>query len=300
MPFLFADHPRAQLLSNGAESYKLATGLPVIRPGSSLQFPSLDCATKQEGEWSLQRKGGFFLAATSQDATHLDETLTRAYRQFLDLCSNSAVYRVWHFVPQINEEKDGLENYRLFCRIRHDVLRSFAGEVDGHLLPAASAVGTTSKNFSMLFLAGQEPAQAIENSLQVPAYEYPAIYGPRPPAFARAATVGNSLFVSGTSSIRGHKTVATGDLQEQTTVTLENIANLLSSLHLSPAELSAPEGALTVYLRDGTRLSEIDQQLTNAFPNIEATILEADICRRDLEVEIELHCLDVNTIQKKC
>ena len=70
----------------------------------------------------------------------------------------------------------------------------------------------------------------VENPLQMPAYEYPDTYGPRSPSFARATTVTTagvaSLYVSGTASIRGHRTVG-ATLEEQIKVTMENIDALL-------------------------------------------------------------------------
>jgi chorismate lyase/3-hydroxybenzoate synthase len=75
------------------------------------------------------------------------------------------------------------------------------------------------------FLAGAHPPTHLGNPRQVNAYEYPTIYGPRSPSFARATLCRSDsathLFISGTASVVGHQSqhVGSADLQALETVT---------------------------------------------------------------------------------
>ena len=107
-------------------------------------------------------------------------------------------------------DRHGLERYRQFNIGRQDAFLDSHRGATGNV-PAASAIGLAGGPLSVAFLAGATPALAVENPRQVSAYLYPADYGPRSPTFSRAvrATLSGqeALFVSGTASIVGHRTV---------------------------------------------------------------------------------------------
>jgi chorismate lyase/3-hydroxybenzoate synthase len=133
----------------------------------------------------------------------------------------------------------------------------------------------------------------VENPHQVPAWKYPADHGPKAPSFVRATRADACghrwCWVSGTASIRGHESVAPGDLATQLKVTLENLNVVLGSLGL-PLMGVAPSGGTRVltkvYLRDGGKLDEVWEGLGAAAAG--ALFVEAAICRAELELEIEV------------
>jgi hypothetical protein len=223
------------------------------------------------------------------------------YREMLavTLARGRRLARVWNYVPEINAEAaEGLETYRVFCRGR-----SLGFERAGWsgALPAASAVGGAPGVLAVMFAAAREGPVARENPEQVPAYEYPADYGPKSPSFSRAMQVRADgrrwTFVSGTAAIKGHETQAVGDLAGQIACTLDNLR--LVSLECGLGEdLGAAAGAGTgverhfkVYLRDAARLAEARAALEGGGGLLRAadrvTWLQADICRAELEIEIE-------------
>lgn len=201
--------------------------------------------------------------------------------------------RLWNYFPDINHEQGGLERYRRFCLGRHEAFASGGYPLDREL-PAASAVGTKHGDLLIAFLAGRGECRAIENPLQLSAYRYPSEYGPRSPSFSRAVRVRapgqDGLFISGTASIRDHRTVGQGDSQTQCRITLENLASLLAQVTAVPLSRLGGAAHWKIYLRDPGLLAgvraELDRALDPASPRL---YVAGDICRMDLLLEIEGH-----------
>jgi enamine deaminase RidA (YjgF/YER057c/UK114 family) len=205
------------------------------------------------------------------------------------------LYRIWNYVPRINAVEHGLENYRRFCRGRSLAFERRFGSGFRKLLPAASAVGSVAGPLALGFLAGESPPLHFENPRQVPAFEYPPQYGPRPPSFARATAIttesGRQVIISGTAAISGHATVAAGDLDRQLDCTLENLA-LIGATAGAGDFLGAPAGwtrRFKVYVRHAADLGRITTRLKTGLLRGGGTVqyLQADLCRTDLLVEIE-------------
>lgn len=201
--------------------------------------------------------------------------------------------RCWNYFRDINLEADGLERYRQFNIGRQDGFRA-AGRALVANLPAACALGTQAGPLVVAFIAAREAAIQIENPRQVSAYNYPPEYGPRSPTFARASLLpcagGEFLFVSGTASIVGHRTVHMGDAAAQTGETLANLQALIEAANRASCSGGCVLGdlALKVYVRDPRDLGAIRARI-EASPDAprQAVYLQADICRPDLLVEIE-------------
>ncbi|MDE2051437.1 MAG: hypothetical protein KGJ72_10515, partial [Gammaproteobacteria bacterium] len=229
--------------------------------------------------------------------TPLEVATDLAYREMyatLTALDSPHLVRVWNYIPDINLETHGLERYRQFNTARQEASLACGRAVAG-AVPAASALGAAAASpLTIYFLASRRAPAFIENPRQVSAYRYPAQYGPRSPAFSRATVLGEgaeaTLFVSGTASIVGHRTLHAGDPAAQTRETLVNIEALLAE-----AERRCGTGALRletlaykVYVREPKDLQVIRAQLETSLGRAAALLyLKADICRRDLAVEIE-------------
>ena len=211
----------------------------------------------------------------------------------VDECDYPHLLRVWHYLPQIHLEEDGLERYRRFSVARHEAfLRS--GRDIARDAPAASAVGKRQGSAVFAFLAGKRRGTPIENPRQMSAYPYPAQHGPRGPTFARASCVAwgqqEQLYVSGTASIVGHESRHAGDVQGQAEETIRNLCSLLSEVR-ARAPAGTPEWQrllFKVYLRPGVAQDQVLHRLRDTFGDEpDVLVLEADICRRELLLEIE-------------
>jgi chorismate lyase / 3-hydroxybenzoate synthase len=232
------------------------------------------------------------VALEEKPGISLEDLIAQAYRGIFDFLEGlpcAKPIRFWNYLPSITKDADGLERYRRFNIGRHD---AFSDRLTLAIPPVASALGSQDGTPVIYFLSAIEPAQTIENPRQVPAYDYPPVYGPRSPRFSRAAVheAGGalSLLISGTASIVGHTSVHPGDLVAQLGETLENLRLVTSEavrLGFTPAETG---WMLKVYLRHAED-REIVQPIVESRFGASSTylFLNADICRPDLLVEIE-------------
>jgi len=211
----------------------------------------------------------------------------------LDRTDYPYLLRVWNYFPAINEESHGLERYRQFNIGRQEGFLACGRSLTENI-PAACALGTVGGQLTILFIAGQNSPVAIENPRQVSAYHYPPDYGPRSPTFSRAtlARVGEQemLFISGTSSIVGHRSVHIGDVQAQTREALANIKAVVGEANCSAFHTHYAEENLAykVYVRRARDVDVVHAEIQHAYgAKAQAIFLEADICRQDLLVEIE-------------
>ena len=220
-----------------------------------------------------------------------------AYRDIcgtLDALGYPHLLRVWNYLPDINRDLDGTERYRLFNRARQDALSGCGRAVSGSV-PAASALGAASGSpLVVYFLAGRSAPTFIENPRQTSAYRYPRQYGSHRPLFSRATLLRQAgsltLFISGTASIVGHRSIHLGDTAAQTRETLTNIGALVEEANRADpgARFSLSDLALKVYVRRPADLPVIRGQLAALLePTSRVIYLHADICRQDLLVEIE-------------
>jgi len=221
--------------------------------------------------------------------------LTRAaYSKLLDDLANSAhnrPIRFWNYVPEINLGDGDQEVYRQFCWGRAEAFENHQFE-----LPAATGIGSQDGLLRICVVStnAQGTVRHIENPRQLSAYKYPKEYGPRSPSFARATWVERDgaalLLLSGTSSIVDHKTLHSGNLDAQVSETHTNIEHLVASLpgQLGTKSLSLKPLSMRFYLREGRAFTAAQQAYAQHFTGYPgAEFFVADICRRDLCMEVE-------------
>lgn len=220
----------------------------------------------------------------------------QAYSEMLATADDAGypyLVRIWNYLGAINTQTHGEERYRQFNSARQLAFTEAGRAVAGGV-PAACALGTPAGSpLLVYFLASRRAPTFIENPRQMSAYHYPAEYGARSPVFSRAAVLQHSgramLFLSGTASILGHRTVHPGDVVAQTRETLTNIRSLIEeATRRAQARFMLAELALKVYVRRPADLPLIQRELRAAVGEPGRVLyLQADICRKDLLVEIE-------------
>ncbi|HEX7677237.1 MAG TPA: hypothetical protein VF713_03880 [Thermoanaerobaculia bacterium] len=207
--------------------------------------------------------------------------------------------RIWNHVRDLNaqchsaaldhdgesqdRQADGdRERYKCFSAGRHDAL--VAAGLTKSDFPAASAVGMRDGNLSIHFLASRERGRNVENPRQVSAYDYPRQYGLRSPSFARATIAQDgSVFISGTSSVRGHETLHAGDVEGQLEETIANLNRIAVECGRSLGEAQA----LKLYVRHAAGAARIVERFRESAPAASLLVLESDICRAGLLLEAE-------------
>lgn len=202
--------------------------------------------------------------------------------------------RLWNYFPHINRESDGLERYRRFCAGRH---RALAEGLLGfpRTLPAGTAVGTMSGPLTIHFLAARQPGTHVENPRQVSAYEYPRVYGPRSPSFARAtlrpSISGSHLLISGTASVIGHVSTHVGEPHQQTLEIIHNLNALIThteQLHGATRVQWYGQALFKVYIRRPEHFETIRDILQAQLPShTQVLYLQGEMCRSELLLEIE-------------
>jgi hypothetical protein len=254
----------------------------------------------QAGPYRLFCRAGLLLGIARHEAAGGTERAAASlYRKMFAAVRGRHLARLWNYVPAINEPgEQGLENYRGFSRGRSLAFEAEYGTAFKRQAPASSAVGCGGKDLVVVFVATGEVPRHFENPRQVPAYEYPPEYGPRPPTFTRASVVADGaeqwVFISGTAAVRGHATVAPFDVKAQLGCTLDNLREISAACGLG-RDLAVGDAPpvrrwFKVYLREAADLAVVQAGLEAVLlrPGDGVTYLRADICRRELGVEIEV------------
>jgi chorismate lyase/3-hydroxybenzoate synthase len=192
------------------------------------------------------------------------ERVTRSSYLRLDHLMRARGYpywlRAWNYLAAITQGEGEAERYRRFNAGRYSAVGLSSGIEQN--LPAASALGSDAGGFVLSCLAGRKPGAQIENPRQVSACLYPPRYGLRSPMFARAALVPNGSGALVEAAMRT-------DLGRPRT----------SRVRLE---------SLKVYLRNPGDYARLLPGVRRLFAlENEPLVLRADICRRELLVEIE-------------
>jgi chorismate lyase/3-hydroxybenzoate synthase len=239
----------------------------------------------QFGALEVQERGGDILSASEH-----------AYAQLSAFWRSSGypyVLRIWNYLDAITEGEGDAERYRQFCvgRVRG------LGCIDTARLPAATAIGCRDgrRVVQVYWLASRSPGTPLENPRQISAYRYPREYGPQSPSFARAllppASAQVPLLLSGTASIVGHASQHADSLREQLDETLANLDSLLAIARGRTPSLPPhfdSSSRLKVYVRDAEDAAAVAAQLSARLGDgVPYLMLQADVCRRELLVEIE-------------
>lgn len=214
---------------------------------------------------------------------HAAQAIYSELRSFHRQSEFPHLLRIWNYMDAINSGEGDEERYRQFCVGRFQGL----GDATESNYPAASALGHqhATHRLQVYWIACRAPGRHIENPRQVSAYRYPRTHGPVGPSFARATlSLDGALLISGTASIVGHLSQHAGDPLAQLDEIIRNLATLGATLD----GRTPPENCLfKIYVRDPAHIDVIAQRMQAAFPRCPLLILAADICRKELLLEIE-------------
>jgi len=290
--------PELAIARAGRGAAALPVGLPVLG-GEAIEaiFPSTAPA-ETAGECLCYSADGWrWGSATAAAGRNLEAVAQNLYRAILRAARGHHLCRIWNYVPGINQPTAGFsDRYHAFCQGRSLAFEEEFGGAFMSRLSAASAVGTDGDRLSVVFAACVRNPRHCENPQQTPAYQYPSEYGPRTPSFARATVVPGAeqsdVFIAGTSAILGHATVAPGDTPAQLACTLDNLRAISQVCGLGAALGADRSGRrhIKVYLRHADDYPAVAATLETQLlrPGDQVSFLRADVCRAELNVEIEV------------
>ena len=176
--------------------------------------------------------------------------------------------------------------------------------------PAATGIGMTTGGVIIGFIAVSDSEEVevkpVRNPRQIDAHQYSkvvlmglatGIQGEKcTPKFERAKMVtldGKSyMYVSGTASIVGEKSLYPGDVVNQTKTTIENIFEIFSAENQESLELDFDVSQiifshLRVYVKHLNDIQAVKVVCESKLKCKSCLFLESDICREELLVEIE-------------
>lgn len=244
--------------------------------------------TEDDLRWSAGG-GWHFVAIEVEEAAAdgIEAACTHAYDRLLAHVGarrDLHLLRIWNYLGAINEGDGDAERYRLFCGAR---ARSMAAHGMSRY-PAATAIGHggVPARLQVYALCATAVGTAIENPRQVSAWEYPREYGPASPSFARAMRLpGGGLAISGTAAVIGHASRHPGDVVAQVTEAVANLRALLDRAALAEFDGASP---LKVYVRNPADADVVRDALARHLDSsVPRLLLQGDICRRELLVEID-------------
>ncbi len=262
-----------------------------------------------------QSKNQSNYAQTSSCFDEIDEILLDNGLTFAD------IHRQWSYIGHINDfsNMNGkmIENYQQFNISR---ARYFSKCEWKNGFPSATGIGANVPGCTIEFTAspinGVDVVIPLHNPKQLDAHRYSDKYQIRnmnlldemnyenTPKFERGKIVitGNlmDVYISGTAAILGEDSI-NQTVEKQTEITLNNIAELYSKHNLFAHGLDIdgdlPKFALLrVYIKNREDFSVVQDICNNFYPDVPTLIVEADVCRKELLVEIEAYA---NTLVDK-
>ena len=220
------------------------------------------------------------------------------------------IIRQWNYVEDIATLVDrarNTQNYQVF----NDVRAKFYGtETFPNGYPAATGIGMNTGGVIIGFIAVSDSDQLgikpIRNPRQIDAHKYSdgvlvgrasGIMGEKcTPKFERGKMVvmdGDAhMYVSGTASIVGEKTLHPRDVEKQTITTIENIFELFSDenqtklgVHFDVNQIEFSH--LRIYVKHQEDFPKVQAICKSMLNSRSFLFLQSDICREELLVEIE-------------
>ena len=251
------------------------------------------------------------VGARHDDALKMQRRTTLAYRTIArEIATSSTPHpiRFWNFIPDIRGEMGGgLNRYMSFNAGRFSAFFECYADHNGfaNSIATATGIGYHGDDLVIHALASACPGVHIHNPKQCPPHEYSSTFGPLPPCFARATVLppaGSSpalIIIGGTASVCGEVSIHLDDVRAQTEETFDNMEHLIRSVPRENNHTGNPQNEIggasrrwidtlrVYYLRQEDR-GVIEQIVRTNVPHVEdIEYLRADICRRELLVEIE-------------
>lgn len=250
-------------------------------------------AHKCHGEIRIAECADYAVMIQDTSESAQDELVTRTRAAYLDLFDalrstrHRHVVKIWNYIGAINEGDGDNERYRKFSTGRAMAFAEF--DIPNTAAPAATGIGTPNgSGLLTITLTSRHAPAFVENPRQISAFQYPRVYGPSSPKFARGATVVSSnhtlQLLSGTAAIVGHESLHAHNTQLQLDETLRNISALSESLSILDGG-----GVFRVYLKNAADKELVVEKIQTRLQTGKAQVmfLQGDICRRELMIEID-------------
>ena len=225
------------------------------------------------------------------------------------------VIRQWNYIENITNTTQNQSGEYQYYQIFNDTRALFYENSQLRFdFPAATGIGCDTGGFALELIALSSPdlfkSISIKSPVQKNAYEYSdgvligdAIHpvARQAPLFERAKMVmyKNSaiVYVSGTAAISGEKSVETRDPEHQTELTIQNIFELVTETNLRLNNIHRKVKTMSpsyvrAYVKNKDHNDLVDKICKKHFAGTPLLLVQSDVCRDELLVEIEaaFHC----------
>ena len=219
----------------------------------------------------------------------IKSAISYKYRDFFNIANQYSMnlIKIWHYIPQLLKPySDNKTNYSLLCEAREIIYKE---KYKDSSFPAATVIGIGGNKILIYFLAAVcAEYNTVENKRQVSSYDYPQNIFLEKPMFSRAVSfidiegAEKKIMISGTASIKGYESMHKMDVLKQLTEALKNYQTFVNIK-------GNDSNICRIYLtKSQTKYSvEIVKILDSIFEYNNYILLEGEICRKDLLVEIE-------------
>jgi len=232
---------------------------------------------------------GFSIIKNKGTYEEIKKKIAKQYNDFFLISKKKkmTVLKIWHYLPKLLHDYDNKKtNYSLLCEARESIYKLIYTNCN---YPAATVIGIKGENILIYFLSAVcKKYQAIENTRQVSAYNYPMNIFLEKPMFSRAVSImpkdsmTSMIFVSGTASIKGYESVHGKNMLRQLNETLENYNTFFEDkknlLNIARVYVSNT---------DDNNVQLVSSVLNKKFGENNYALLKGDICRSELLIEIE-------------
>jgi hypothetical protein len=225
------------------------------------------------------------------------------------------IIRQWAYIGNLNDnnffENSEIENYQMFNLSRVKYYKNIRWEFG---FPSATGIGANIDGCSLEFIATNEIIDKfiipLHNPRQLDAHRYSEKFQvidssiinsaipqktENTPKFERGKVVISKdfmdIYISGTAAILGEDSIA-GDIVVQTKTTLENIERLSSKENLYEHGIKVfnnlPQfSSVRAYIKFAKDEETVEKMCRKFFGNIPILFIIADVCRKELLIEIE-------------
>lgn len=252
--------------------------------------------------------GGVTGDVLNQSIRQQSEDIFARIRQLLDneRLPVSSIVRQWNYIEKITDYDDaGHQHYQEFNDAR-SLFYVDAGWENGY--PAATGIGTQCGGvmIDMDVLLCEDKTvliAGVDNPLQVAAHAYSQqvllgktwLQTKTTPKFERAKAVWKEdhgfIYISGTAAIRGEQSLEGVGIEEQTSITLQNIEYLVSAENLRQTGVPVVGDTtlvnLRVYVKYWEDMEKAKKIVEEKYPELPAIYTLTDVCRPELLIEIE-------------
>ena len=219
----------------------------------------------------------------------IKENIRKKYKDFFGIANQNSmsIIKIWHYLPQLLKTyADSKTNYSLLCEAREVIYKE---KYKDSSFPAATVIGIEGNKILIYFLAAAcKDYNAIENKRQVSSYDYPQNIFLEKPMFSRAVSftdiegADKKIIISGTASIKGYESIHSMNVLNQLDEALKNYQTFVNIKGNNT-------NLCRIYLTKSQKIysAEITKKLDNIFDYNNYILLEGEICRNNLLIEIE-------------